>query len=169
MKASERDDLIEEYGRGFDMWTAALAEIPREAWDFKPEPHEWSVHELILHMADGEANGAIRLRKLIAEPGGTIMAYDEDVWADALDYQGENAEDALLMFKLARRMSYRLLKTLPDEAFARFVVHPEKVYPEYGEQYTVEKWLQIYARHVRDHVRQLEKTHQAWKDRPVKA
>ena len=40
-------------------------------------PHEWSIHELIAHMADSECMGAIRVRKLIAEPGSTLMMYEE--------------------------------------------------------------------------------------------
>ena len=44
MNREERIEKIELYGRGYDLLTAALAEIPREAWLFKPEPKEWSVH-----------------------------------------------------------------------------------------------------------------------------
>ena len=40
MNRSERNELIEEYGRGVDLLAAALAEVTREAWEFKPAPHE---------------------------------------------------------------------------------------------------------------------------------
>src|SRR5260221_3441186 len=105
MNQDERKEKIEEYGRGSDLLTAALAEIPREAWDFKPAPGEWSVHEIIVHMKDSESMGVIRLHKLIAEPGSTLMPYEEAKWADALDYQNQNAEDGLEIFKLTRRMT----------------------------------------------------------------
>ena len=38
MNQDKRNELIEEYGRGFDLIMAALAEIPPEAWAFKPAP-----------------------------------------------------------------------------------------------------------------------------------
>lgn len=160
MNKDERNRLIEEYGRGFDLMNATLAEIPREAWEFKP-PGEWSVHEILVHMADSEMMGVIRLDKLIAEPDSTLMTYEEDKWAVALDYQNQDVEDALQMFKLIRQRTYRLLKSLPDQVLTHSVVHPQAVYPEYGEGYTLEKWLKIYTRHVREHAEQLKRTYQA--------
>lgn len=130
MNQDERNEKIEEYGRGFDLFTAALAEVPREAWEFKPTPQEWSVHEVMVHMADSETMGAIRLRKLIVEPGSTLMTYEEAKWADLLDYQNQDVEDALQILKLTRQTTYRLLKTLPDRAFMHTVSHPK--YDEIG-------------------------------------
>jgi len=77
MNQGERNELIEEYGHGFDLFTATLTQIPREAWEFTPAPSEWSVHELIVHMADSECMGALRIRKLIAEPGGILFRLTE--------------------------------------------------------------------------------------------
>jgi hypothetical protein len=162
MNQDERNNMIEEYGGGFDLFAATLDEVPRKIWEFKPKPHEWSVHEIIIHLADAEAMGAIRARKLIAEPGTTLMAYDEAGWAESLDYQNQSVDDALQIFKLTKQMTYRLLKSLPDQVFTHTVVHPEAIYPEYGEAYTLEKWLHIYTRHVRDHIKQMKDNYTAW-------
>jgi hypothetical protein len=159
MNQDERNKLIEEYGNGYELLTAALTEVPREIWEFKPASHEWSLHELIVHMADSESIGAIRLRKLIAEPGGTLMTYDDAAWANELSYQNQSIEDALQIFKLLRQTTYRLLKALPDQAFTRTAVHPA-----YAEPYTMEQWLNIYTGHVRDHIDQLKETYQSWKE-----
>jgi len=160
MNKAERNAKIEEYGRGFDLFTAALAELPREAWEFKPAPAEWSVHEIVLHMADSESIGAHRIRKLIAEPGSTLMPYDEAIWAQALNYRNQNADDALQSFRLTRQMTHHLLKTLPDEVFTHSVIHPV-----FDEPYTFEQWLNIYTDHVPEHVGQLKYNHRAWKER----
>lgn len=158
MDKAERSAKIEEYGRGYDLLTAALAEVPRQAWDFKPAPGEWSIHELLIHMADSEAMGALRIRKMIVEPGTTLMTYDETQWAQALDYSSQNAGDALESFRLSRLSTYRLLKNLPDSVFSQSVVHPN-----YAEPYTIDFWLKIYANHVPEHIEQLKKIHRAWK------
>ena len=94
MDKNERDEKIELYGRGFDLLKAALDEVPQEAMKFKSEPKEWSVYEVIIHIADSESNAALRARKLIVEPGGTIMGYDQALWADMLKYHDHNFEDA---------------------------------------------------------------------------
>ena len=158
MNRAEIDEKIEQYGRGFDLLTAALAEVPREAWSHRPAPGEWSVHEIIVHMADSESMSALRARKLIAEPGSMLMGYDEANWADALGYKEQSAEDALEIIRLARQSTYKLLKRQPDEVFTHSVAHPE--YPD--SPYTFEQWLNIYARHIPDHIEQLKMSYQAW-------
>ena len=103
MNKQERNEKIELYGRGYDLLKAALAEVPQEAMKFKPEPTEWSVYEIIIHIADSESNAALRARKLIVEPGGTLMGYDQDAWANTLHYHDHNLEDALEITRLARK------------------------------------------------------------------
>ncbi len=158
MNKQERNDKIEQYGRGFGLLEAALAEVPREAWDYKPSPEDWSVHEIIVHMGDSESMAALRVRKLIVEPGSMLMGYEEAKWAGALDYQKQNADDSLQIIRLARQSTFNLLKTLPDEVFEHSVTHPE-----ISEPYTFERWLNIYARHIPDHIEQLQGSIEAWK------
>ncbi|HRQ22684.1 MAG TPA: DinB family protein [Anaerolineales bacterium] len=102
MDAKERNEKIDLYGRGYYLLRPALAEVPREAMKFKPEPGEWSVHEVVVHLADSESNAALRARKLIVEPGGALMGYDQDTWAIELDYHSQSWEDAL---ETVRRMN----------------------------------------------------------------
>ena len=158
MNIKERNEKIEQYGNGYDLLTAALAEVPKEAWEARPEPNEWSVHEIVVHMADSESMSALRVRKLIVEPGSTLMGYEEAKWADALGYKKQSVEDALQIIKLARQTTYRLLKTLPDQVFTHSVTHPES-----SESYTFERWLNIYSRHIPDHIEQIKKTVEALK------
>ena len=159
MNREEINEKIELYGRGFDLLTATLAEIPKEAWQFKPDPKEWSIHEIIIHLADSESNAALRARKLAVEPGGTLMGYDQDVWANKLNYHDQNYEDALQFVKYARLTTYNWIKTLPDEVFTHTVVHPE-----YEEPYTFEMWLEIYSSHIPGHIDQIKNNVKLWRE-----
>ena len=114
MDKKERDEKIELYGRGYDLLMETLGDIPREMWKFKPDPMEWSVHEVLVHLADSETNAALRARKLIVEPGGTLMGYDQDKWTSELDYHNQSYEDALEVTRLVRKTTYALLKKQPD-------------------------------------------------------
>lgn len=158
MNRMERNEKIEQYGRGFDLLLETLNAIPREAWKFKPAPDAWSIHEVIVHLADSEGNSALRARLLAAEPGRTLMAYDQDRWAVALNYHDQDVDDALQVTKYARLTTYKWLKTLPDEVFTHTVNHPE-----YKEPYSFEKWLDIYASHIPAHIEQIKANYQAWK------
>jgi hypothetical protein len=150
------------YGRGYDLLTQTLKDIPREIWTFKPEPKEWSVHEVIIHIADSESNAALRARKLIVEPGGAIMAYDQALWADVLNYHEHSIEDALEVTRLARKTTYELLKEQPDEVFSHSVTHPE-----YEAPYTFEKWLEIYPAHIPGHIEQIKENVAKYTSRQV--
>ncbi|MCQ3938706.1 MAG: hypothetical protein DPW18_16915 [Chloroflexi bacterium] len=160
MEKRERDEKIELYGRGYDLLMQTLRDIPREVWTFKPAPTEWSVHEVLLHLADSESNAALRARKLVVEPGGTLMGYDQDKWAVELDYLDQSWEDALEVVRLARKTTYALLKKQPDEVFSHSVKHPE-----YDEPYTFEQWLNIYSAHIPGHIEQIKNNYKIWRDR----
>ena len=159
MNIQERNEKIELYGRGFDMLIETLQDIPREMWKFKPEPKEWSVHEVIIHLADSESNAASRARKLIVEPGGAFMGYDQDQWVDTLNYHEHNLEDALEVVRLVRKTTYTLLKKQPDEIFEHIMMHPE-----YSEPYTFENWLNIYSAHIPGHIEQIMNNYKIWRD-----
>jgi hypothetical protein len=159
MQREERNEKIELYGNGYDLLIGTLRDIPREMWTFKPEPKEWSVHEVLVHLADSESNAALRARKLIAEPGGTLMGYDQDQWAIELDYHDQSYEDALEIVRLVRKTTYELLKKQADEVFEHSVRHPE-----YDEPYTFEQWLDIYSAHIPGHIEQIRNNYEIWRD-----
>jgi hypothetical protein len=160
MDIKERNEKIELYCRGFELLKTVLSEVPGEAMKFKPEPKEWSIHEIIFHIADSESNAASRARKLIAEPGGVLMGYDQDIWAAKLNYHEQSLEDALETTRLVRKTTYELLKRQPDKVFAHTVKHPE-----YSEPYTFEQWINIYSAHIPGHIEQIRNNVKLWREK----
>ena len=156
MTVDERQQRIESYGAAADRLSDALKGFPRQMWKYKPGPQRWSIHETLLHIVDSEANSYIRCRCFLAEPGKSIMAYDEDQWAVSLSYHDQSADEALVLFRLLRTMSYRLIVSLPDDAWSNTVHHPEN-----GEM-RLDDWLTIYRNHVDEHIEQMTATHHAW-------
>ena len=114
MSPELRSKKIESYCDGHAALVKALKEFPKEMWRWR-DPHGCrSIHELVVHITDSEANSYIRCRRFIAEPGESLMAYDESQWASALDYHTQDTDDALEMFKWLRRRSYTLITSLPE-------------------------------------------------------
>lgn len=159
MDKAERQQLLEQYRTAYDEFVAALNVIPKEAWLFKPAPKEWSVHQVIVHLADSETNSYLRARRLVADPDKPLMAYDQDLWADKLDYHNQSSEDALQVLKFVRKMTYDFVSKLPDAAWEVKGVHPE-----YPEPYAFTKWLKIYANHPREHAKQITENYRLWKE-----
>ena len=108
MNTEERNEKIELYGRGYDLLMATLENVPEDAMHFKPEPKEWSVHEVIIHLADSESIAAQQARMMVAEPGRAVMAYDPDAWADNLHYQDADKEEALKLLQFTREWLIQL-------------------------------------------------------------
>ncbi len=157
MTPEARREKIALYGRAHALLTEALKEFPREMWQFRPAPDRWTIHEIIIHIADSEANSFARGRKFIAEPGATVMAYDERQWAKALRYHGQSPEDALELFKWLRLTSDQLIRSLPDAVWANTIHHPE------NGTMTMDDWLDVYARHIPEHLQQMQENYADWK------
>src|SRR3989304_3173340 len=92
MTPSERKQKIESYGKAHDTLTEALQRFPKEMWAFTPKDG-WSIHEILVHIADSEANSFVRCRRFIAEPGSDVLGYDPGQWSNALGYTGQNAAE----------------------------------------------------------------------------
>jgi hypothetical protein len=158
VSSQERAEKIESYGRAHSVLTEALREFPTEMWNFKPSPHTWSIQELVIHITDSEANSFVRCRRFIAEPGSQVMAYDESRWARDLHYHSQSAGVALELFKWLRMASYNLIKDLPESAWSNTVYHPE------NGTMTMDDWLDVYERHIPEHVAQMRECYAAWKE-----
>ena len=157
MTPEDRNQRIEAYAGAYEQLVEALNQFPRPMWQYKPGPDRWSIHQIIFHIADSEANSYVRCRCFLAEPGKTIMAYDENRWAESLRYDEQSPEEALELFRLLRQMSFRLIQNLPEPTWSSTIEHPE------GGIMTLEDWLNIYANHIPEHIRQMQATYEAWK------
>ncbi len=160
--AQEREQLIKRYEEGPVKLRDAFAKVPREAWKWRPGPKKWSVHEIVCHCADSEMNAAARIRYLVAEEKPVILGYDQDRWAEKLDYHAARIELALAAVDVMRAHTVNLLRWLPEEAWAKEGTHTE------SGRYTARDWLKTYAEHLEIHARQIERTLAAWRAEDTK-
>ena len=156
MTPQERARKLESYRDAHTLLVDSLNGFPKDMWQFRDEHGCWSIHEHIVHITDSEANSYIRCRRIIAEQGEPLMAYDENQWATALDYHDQSADDAIALFKWLRHKSYTLIKDLPESVWAHSSYHPEN-----GET-TLDDWLDTYERHVPEHLEYMRQNLEAW-------
>jgi len=157
MSPEERSKSIESYGKAYQRLVSALERFPREMWQFRSAPDRWTIHEIIVHIADSEANSYVRCRRLIAEPGSSVLGYDENVWARELRYHAQSTDAALELFKSLRRSSHALIMDLPESVWSNTVTHTE------SGVMTMDDWLDTYARHIPDHIEQMQANYDDWK------
>jgi len=143
-----RKKLIDQYKDGYRIVAEALVGATDEELDAHPAPGKWSAREIVHHLADSEMTAAIRLRLLIAVDRPQVVGYDQDDFARRLHYD-RPIEASLDAFKAARRSTAELLDRMSDAEWAR-----EGTHSEHG-RYTVERWLDIYAKHAHNHAEQI--------------
>ena len=119
----------------------------------KHQPDGWSPRQVIHHLADSEAQSYARLRRLVAEPAGTIIqGYDESAWAESaiLGYKTLPVENSIAVFLGVRAASLDILKRLEESDLQRTGEHTE-----YGP-FSVARWVEVYIKHPVDHGNQIK-------------
>lgn len=152
-----RADLMNLYASGYRLLKDTLKSLPEECLHFKPKPEAWSIHEIVIHLADSEANAYVRCRKLIAENGSAVAGYDQDTWAVELDYSNQKIKRAVKLFKYLRKSTTEILAQVPEDVWNTHAI----VHPEHGSM-TLDDWLRTYARHVPLHIGQMNRNLEAW-------
>jgi hypothetical protein len=116
------------------------------------DPEGWSARQIIHHLADSEAQSYARLRRLVAEPEGSIIqGYDENLWATApqLGYESAPVENSIAIIAAVRAGSLDVIKRLEESDLTKAGEHSE------SGKFTIEKWLTGYTNHPKDHGDQL--------------
>lgn len=156
MTLESRTKALDEFGRGPALLAEALRKCPRKMWLYRPSQDRWSIHEIILHLADSEAEGYIRCRQFIAEPGSAAQVYDAATWASSLGYFHQSTKEALGLITRLRRMTHRILRYIPEAVWSHSVRHPKK------GMLTLDEWLEIQVGHIPHHVEQILQNHVLW-------
>ena len=119
-------EQIEHYAGGGQRLALAVRGLTAADMAVPTGPGTWSIHDLVIHLADAEAAFADRARRVIAMDEPPLLAWDHAAFMAKLHYGRQSAEDAVATVELTRRQLARVLRLLPAEAFARVGVHDER-------------------------------------------
>ncbi len=150
-------ELLSRYNAGYDLLINQINQIPPQAIHFKPTPDKWSINEIISHLADSEANGFVRAKKIIAESGAKITVYEQNSWAGTLFYKDMDYKDALELIRYLRKNLYQVLKKIDAETWHNYIFHPE------SGKITLLDWIQLYIDHIDVHVQQMHRNYYDWR------
>jgi hypothetical protein len=111
------------------------------------------VAEILSHLADAEIALAFRIRKIAAEPGQVLVAWDQDRWADGGGYRRTPPGEALATYAALRRSNLAYVGRLRAAQKAQHGRHPE-----YG-RLTIPQLLDHWAEHDLNHLAQIRAAH----------
>ena len=149
---------INDYAREYEASTQHFADTVTALSDVdldRHQPEGWSPRQVIHHLADSETQSYVRLRRLVAEPAGSlIQGYDEGAWAQnkTLGYEELPVENSFAVFLSVRAASLEIIKRLSAQDLEKSGEHSE------SGKYTVQKWLETYSKHPNDHADQIKRS-----------
>jgi hypothetical protein len=115
----------------------------------RPARGEWSATEVLGHLLDAEVTIAFRMRKLAAEPGSVIVAWDQDQWTGALRHRRGDARGMLAAFTALRAANVEQARRLSPAQRRQVGRHPE-----YG-RIRITQMLEHWAEHDLNHIEQI--------------
>ncbi len=116
----------------------------------RPPGSDWSIRDVVLHIADGELVAAVQFRLVIAEENPALPGFDQETWKRRLHYLWRDPEFAIGLFQQVRYASGELLQECDAAAWARTGVHPGL-----GGM-TLGTLLEYHAGHAEQHAAQIQ-------------
>ena len=115
----------------------------------RPARGEWSVTEVLGHLLDAEVALGFRIRKLAAEPGAPVVAWDQDRWTDSLRHRRADARRLAAAFSALRAANFDQVRRMSPAQRRAGGRHPE-----YG-RLRVDTMLAHWAEHDLNHLEQI--------------
>ena len=139
--AMDRSELIGRFVVGIDRLDGRVFELPSDdldrAWPRDAGVGKWPIRVLLGHLADAEVSFVHRMRRVVAEPGCELGAWDDEAFIDAGHYgviatsEGGEATRppigaAVAVIHTLRGWMGPWLADLPAEAWTKSGMHPER-------------------------------------------
>lgn len=118
--------IVDRYEAGATILAYAGQGLTVEQAEARPGPGAWSLAEVLAHMADSDLVGADRIKRVIAEDGPTLMAYDETAWIARLGGQQTLIADSVALFGASRRWIAAILRRCAEDDYRRAGTHTER-------------------------------------------
>jgi hypothetical protein len=138
---------IAEFEAGPAKVRAAVAGLTRADLTARPGPGDWSILEVVVHLADSDAIAIDRMKRMLIEDNPPLLYADENAYIARLFPHEQDVEDAILSMEVGRRQFARVLRKLPPEAFDRTGTNSKT-----GLK-TVGGMVATYVKHIDDHLK----------------
>jgi hypothetical protein len=129
----------------------AVATLTPEKLRTPEAPGKWSIAMVLRHLADTDVVWGWRMRLILAQERPPITGFDQDLWADRLEYAKADPNESLETFAVLRRDNLRLIEHATAEDLERVGVHAER-----GEE-SAGYLVRLYAGHDLLHLNQIDR------------
>lgn len=122
-------------------------EIKANSWGHKTAPDKWSKKEILGHLIDSAMNNMHRFVR-IQYDDQTNIYYDQDFWVKANDYQNQDYQSVIELWKLTHFQIVRTWANILDDQL-------DKKIPVKDEHPTLRFLMEDYINHLDHHLQQI--------------
>ncbi len=149
---AERQELIKQIQNFPHELETLLAKYSDTQLDTPVQKGEWTIRQIVHHLADAHFNGYIRMKLVLTETKPILKPYDQAAWADLADMKLPIESSLHILQGLHERWA-KLLAGLPESSWERTGVHLE------NGLMTLDTLLTLYAQHGETHLEQIKQLH----------
>jgi hypothetical protein len=120
--------------------------IPVESWSKKSFENKWSNQEILGHLCDSAMNN-IRRFIITQYEENNVIVYKQDDWVALQNYQSENYQHIILLWKLLNEQIIRIIKIIPQEKLSNICKTPN--------EHSIIWLIEDYIKHLNHHLNQI--------------
>jgi uncharacterized damage-inducible protein DinB len=143
----DHSKLIDDYERGPAILRRAVAGLTQEQLDAHPVAGNWSIREVVCHLADAEVLYVERMKRVLVEDDPPLMNAVPDQFVPKLVSADRSIDGELDLIEAARKHMTPILRNLKSEEFQRTGRHST------DGPLTLETLLKRITDHVPHHVK----------------
>lgn len=112
-------DIVDLLAHQLNVTYTRLAQLTPEQAAFRPKPDDWSVVEVVGHVADAERVFAYRALRIARNDKTPLPGFDQDLFVANANFASRPLAALLDEFSTVRHATVALLRTLDDTAWQR--------------------------------------------------
>lgn len=114
-------------------------------------PGKWTVCQLLHHIADAESVLYDRIRRAISKPGQVVWGFDQDAWAEKLEYEDQPMAHNKALYSAVRDAVIFMAKKYYEPLGENPFVHSNTGLRTLKDEFDKVAW------HNKGHLEQIEK------------
>ena len=149
--AAKRAQLIDILRNFPETLTQTVSHLSQTELTTRSLPEEWTIQEIVHHLADSHMNSVIRLKLILTTERPTLQGYDQDSWVTLPDVAYTSIEESLLILRGLHVRWCALWDHLMDDQWQRVGIHTE------NGPVTPDDLLVTYVEHCQNHLAQIKR------------
>lgn len=155
-KERSPEETLAIYARGGEDVEETLAGLSEADFDLTRGSGEWSIREIVHHLAESESLFLLTLKTALAQSGSTYIRnpYDQALWVKELAYSQRAIEPSLALIRATRLHCTHLIQHIPDyserNVFMKFADDESE-----GSRVTVRGLLEVLNLHLAEHCKEI--------------